>query len=134
MTCPSQFNCTYREGHLARVQIERAPGVFWDMWYDYTSAGAVSIERFPGGSYDARYEYDAQGRLLRQRFPTSTADSVRFTYDSTAGDAVDPTMVSAITGERSGADHVYWARAFLRNAVLARALAEGSRAEFVRAA
>ncbi len=114
ITCPTAYSCAYRKGRLARVSVEYAPGSFWQMYYDYVADGQVGAERWPDGR-ETVYTYDT-GRLIRTRFPARSTDAVRYDYDTTLGDAHDPTEVRRIVGERSG-DIVTWANNIERDSL-----------------
>lgn len=118
--CPSTSPtaCAYRRSRLQWVLLERTPGVFWQMDYDYAVTGEVSYERYPDARY-GRYERDASGRVTRVVMPTSSNDSLRYTYDSAANNGMEPNEVASITHDRfagSWGTHFAWTSAHTADA------------------
>lgn len=106
VACPSgtspginEYACAYRRGRLGLVHVYYNQTQYWTMLYDYAPDGQLGLEQSWDGRQTA-YHYDNLGRLARIREPVDFGrDGVAYTYDSTAGDSLDQTEVTAINGQ-----------------------------------
>jgi len=74
--------------------------------YSYDAANHLT-KLVDGDSVETDYTYDVAGRLLSVSYPSSSAETITYSYDSTAGGNIGVGRLTGVTEQSGGTSFVY---------------------------